>query len=162
MAGNHVSPSLKSLEHGHLWFPTSTCSSWNISNSQRPVLDLETPIRPFTVVVWSCVCYMTGPPLKLYLLRSEDVLANNFKHLQSYNYNSNSSGSEQILSQIINLTPFAALEGPNPVTTLRVTVIIHEIAHCKDTPTDLASKSPQARYVRLPLVVCSSNWLTYV
>lgn len=80
---------------------------------------------------------MTGPPLALYLLPSEDVPADRFNTPFIY-YNSNLPDSEQILAQIINLTPLAGVEGPNPSTTfLRVTVTIHDIVHCKETQTDL-------------------------
>ena len=83
--------------------------------------------------------YMTGPPLALYLLQSEDVLAHNLDTPMIY-YNSNLPGSEQILSQIIKLTPLVGPEGPNrPTTFLRVVVISHDFTHCKESDTELAS-----------------------
>lgn len=55
-------------------------------------------------------------------------------------YNSNLPGSEQILSQIIKLTPLVGPEGLNrPTTFMRVTVINHDPSHCKESDTDLAS-----------------------
>ena len=82
--------------------------------------------------------YMTGQLLALYLLQSEDVLANNL-NTPFIHYNPNLPGSEQILSQIINLIPLAGDEEPDLFITVHVTVIIHDIAHCEETHTDLAS-----------------------
>ena len=77
--------------------------------------------------------YMTGPPLALYLQESEDVLAHNLATPMIY-YNSNLPGSDQILSQIIKVTPLAGSEG-----LLRVAVITHDLTHCKESDKDLAS-----------------------
>ncbi len=82
--------------------------------------------------------YMTGQLLALYLLRSEDVLANNL-NTPFIHYNPRLPGSEQIPSQIINLPPLAGLEEPNSFIAVRVTVITHDIAHCEESHTDLAS-----------------------
>lgn len=77
--------------------------------------------------------YMTGPSLALYLLTSDDVPANNLNTPFIY-YDSNLPGSEQILSQIINITSLADVEGPIPFTTfLPVTVVVHDIDHCRET-----------------------------
>ena len=82
--------------------------------------------------------YMTGQLLALYLLQSEDVLANNL-NTPFIHYNPRLPGSEQILSQVINLLPLAGFEEPNSFITVRVTVITHDIAYCKESYTDLAS-----------------------
>ena len=77
--------------------------------------------------------YTTGPSLALYLLTSDDVLANNLNTPFVY-YDSNLPGSEQILSQIINITSFADVGGTIPFTkSLPVTVVVHVSGDCRET-----------------------------
>lgn len=119
-------------------YPPSKCLAGTYQLAEDPFLTWK-HLFDDLLLCFDLEPYMKGPPLALYLLQSEDVLAHNLDTPFIY-YNSNLPGSEQILSQIIKVTLLVGPEGPNlPTTFLRVTVIIHDFAHCKESHTDLAS-----------------------
>lgn len=76
--------------------------------------------------------------LALHLLHEKDVFAHNLDNQFLY-YNSSKPGLEEQISQFIKLTALNGPEGPNPPTTLPVSLILHDYAHCKDIHAELAN-----------------------
>ena len=119
-------------------YPPSKCLAGAYQAAEDPFLTWK-DLFDDLLLCFDLEPFMAGPPLALYLLQGEDVIAHNLDTPMIY-YNSNLLGSEQILSQLIQLTPLVGPEGPNrPTSFMRVAVINHDFTHCKESDTELAS-----------------------